>query len=424
MERTLPNYWRDIAWQATGSSLAQVVGVVGMPILTRLYAPEDFAVQALFIQVVTYATAVVTWRYEYFVQLPRLNDDTRALNRLVLLLGTLAVMALTPILFVYRDALALQLGNQDVAPWLFLAPVTAVLVSWAIAAQNNAQRAGDFRSSGLSELVAKLTYVFTGIAGALMRLGILGLILTTATGAIGKCAYVLARSPRLADGPFRMELEPMRRVGSRYGRLATSTVLAHVLTTSAIAVPQVAMAHLYGADVLGQFALVLATIYLPSALVGAAIGHVYYQRAAKLWAEGQPFFGLWRTTVQKLLWVGIPVYGLVALLSGLAYPFIFGAPWGLAGEFAMWMAVAAFASFVSSPMDRTCLIVGAGMYAIFWSLFRAVSTVFVVWLAWLESFAYSSFVVALVIQMCAAYGIDLWMSRRFSQGRLGAFGSS
>lgn len=92
------SYWRDVAWQFSGSSLAQLVGIAGLPVLTRLYTPEDFAVQSLFLQVVTYATAVVTWRYEYFVQLPKSEDDVRALNRLVLILGCMTVLIATPLL--------------------------------------------------------------------------------------------------------------------------------------------------------------------------------------------------------------------------------------------------------------------------------------------------------------------------------------
>lgn len=419
--RPIRNYWRDIAWLASGSTLAQLVGIAGFPILTRLYSPGDFAVQALFLQVVTLATAVVTWRYEYFVQLPKSDDDALALNGLVMCLGLFAVLILSPLFWIFQEGIAERIGNRDVGRWLVLAPATAVLVSWGIASQNNAQRLGDFKTSGLAELTGKLAYVISGIAGALVQLGTAGLVVTTAIGAILKSACVFLFSPMVGTQRLRIRAEPMQQVRTRYGRLATSTVFAHLLAASSVTVPQVAMAHLYGADAVGQFALVLATIYLPSGLLGAAIGQVYYQRAAQQWADGSSFFALWRATVNKLLIIGVPVYGMAALLSGFAYPYVFGSQWHLAGEFATWMSLAAFGSFVSSPMDRTCLVVGAGSYLMIWSAYRALSTLFVAWLGWSQGFTPSSFVVAMVIQMSVTYGIDLWMSFRFSQGRLGVF---
>jgi teichuronic acid exporter len=416
------SYWRDVAWQSSGSSLAQLVGIAGLPVLTRLYAPEEFAVQSLFLQVVTYATALVTWRYEYFIQLPKLDADVRALNRLVLVLGCITVLAFTPLLWVFRNAFAVPLGNPDVAPWLFLAPATAVFFSWAVAAQNNAQRHADFRTSGLSELVGKLAYVSTGIVGALLHPGAVGLMITTAVAALGKSGFVLLRWPTWLRSPLRPEVDSVRSVQRHYGRLATSTVISHVLSTSAFAIPQIAIARLYGADVLGQFALALATVFLPSGLIGGAIGQVYYQRAAKQWADGSAFLPLWGDMVRKLLMIGVPIYAAVALLSEAAYPFVFGAQWHLAGEFAGWMALAAFVSFVSSPMDRTCLIVGAASYSIVWSIYRLLSTVVLVWLASALDFSPMSFVIAFIAQLSLTLGVDMWMSCRFSQGRLNFFG--
>jgi teichuronic acid exporter len=419
--RRVSDYWRDVAWQSSGTTLAHVVSIAGIPVLTRLYTPEDFAIQSLFLQVVNYATALVTWRYEYFVLLPKEEEDVRALNRLVLVLGSSAALAFTPVFWIFRDTLAVPLGNSDVANWLFLVPLTAVLFSWAVAAQNNAQRLADFRTSGFSELVGKLAYVATGILGALAHPGAVGLIVTTAVAAIGKSGFVLLRRPIWRRAPLRAEAGSVRRVRRQYGRLATSTVTSHVLSTSAFAIPQIAIAQLYGAEVLGQFALVMATIFLPSGLLGTAIGQVYYQRAAREWAEGRTFFTLWRDMVRKLLLIGTPVYLVGALLSGVAYPFVFGDQWHLAGEFGAWMAIAAFVTFVSAPMDRTCLIVGAASYSMLWGLYRLISAVLMIWLASAFELSPTGFVQAFVAQMCVALGIDLWMSRMFSQGRLGVF---
>jgi O-antigen/teichoic acid export membrane protein len=419
--RRFSSYWRDVAWQSSGASLAQLGGIAGMPLLTRLYSPEDFAVQSLFLQVVTYTTALVTWRYEYFVQLPKSDDDARALNRLVAVIGFITALVCTPVLWIFKSAIAAQLGNPDVAPWLILAPLTAVLFSWTVAAQNNAQRRADFKTSGLSELVGKLAYVATGIIGALVHPGAGGLVVTTAVAAVGKSGFILLQRQTRERAPPPTDAGAVRRVQRYYGRLATSTVASHVLSTSAFAIPQVAIARLYGADALGQFALVMATVFLPSGILGNAIGQVYYQRAAKQWAEGSMFLTLWRDMVRKLLMIGVPVFATVALLSEVAYPLVFGEQWRLAGEFGTWMATAAFVSFVSSPMDRTCLIVGAAYYSILWSAFRVLSTVVVVWLASELGLPLSSFIILFVGQMCLALCIDLWMSYRFSQGRLRIF---
>ena len=137
------SYWRDVIWQASGNSLAQAVGVLGIPIMTRLYTPQDFAIQSLFIQLVTLSTAIVTWRYEYFVQLPRARGNVRALNGLIAILGVLSIVVLSPIFWLIREPLAHLMGTTALASWLVFVPITAVLISWALATQSNAQRFGE-----------------------------------------------------------------------------------------------------------------------------------------------------------------------------------------------------------------------------------------------------------------------------------------
>ena len=74
MSISSPRYWRDVLLQASGNSVAQLIGIAGIPVLTRLYTPEAFAVQGVFIQLVMFFAAIVTLRFEYFT--PLLNDES------------------------------------------------------------------------------------------------------------------------------------------------------------------------------------------------------------------------------------------------------------------------------------------------------------------------------------------------------------
>ena len=412
--RPLSAYWRDVAWQASGNTLAQAIGVLGIPLLTRLYIPEDFAIQSLFIQAVIFASGVMTWRYEFFIQLPKTDADARGLHQLVLILGGASAVAMTPLVWVYRFDVAHLMGNEGLAPWLVGAPMTAFLMSFALSVQHLTQRSRDFKTSGMSELASKGVYIGTGILGVLAGQGPAGLVATTAFSALGKIAWLSWKRGANLVTPW-LAMAKILRQAKTYRRLASSLVVSHMLTTCASAIPLIAMVRLYGAEVLGQFALVMSTVFLPSGILGAAIGQVYYQRAAEMWSHSSDFSRLFNQTAGKLIVIGVPVYGLAAVLSPFIYPLVFGAIWRQAGEFAVWMSIAAFCSFVSSPLDRTCLIVGAWWYPMFWHAFRALSAVAVVWAAWTWDWPVTWFVPALVIQMCLAYVLDFMMEFLFSK---------
>ena len=419
MFKRLSGYWHDVAWQASGNASAQLVGIIGIPILSRLYSPAEFATQSLFIQVVTYATALMTWRYEFFLQLPKEDEDARSLNDLVLGLGITNTVLLSAFVWVFRFELADALGNNELAGWLGIAPATAFLVSLALCNQHRVQRSRGFKETGISQLVGQSSYVATAISGALANLGATGLMVATAFSATGKIVWLKLRF-RTASGsrePAHRRFQNAGRMAGLYLKLATSTVVSHLFSTTATTIPLVAIARMYGTNELGQYALVLATIYLPSGLLGAAIGQVYYQRAVEAWANGRSFLPLWKSTVAKLLLIGVPVYSLASLLSPIAYPLVFGNQWDQAGEFARYISIAALCSFISSPLDRTRLIVGAWIYSLVWSAFRVISALVVVALGVRLSLPVMSFMLALMAQMCLVYLIDLAMGYRFSKMR-------
>lgn len=420
----LSSYWRDIAWQASGNSLAQLVGVLGIPILSRLYSPSDFGTQSLFIQVSVFAAGLMTLRFEYFVQLPETEHDAGALSRLMIALGLMATLVLTPLAWIWRNELADLLGDAKLVPWLVGVPATSFLVSCALLTQHWAQRRRNYRASGVSELVGKASYIGAGLAGALFSFQPGGLIAATAFSALGKIAWLTTRSGlRPAQEQcinsltvdWRRDATLMVRVARLYQRQSASMVLSHILSTLTGMVPVIVIAHLYGSSVLGQYALVMATVFLPSGLVGTAIGQVYYQRAAADYARHVSIFPLWRSIAAKLAIIGAPLYALIALLSPFAYPFLFGDAWGIAGNIAPMIAITAFFSFASAPMDRTSLIVAAWWYLPIWHTARVITVVFTTALAWLNGWYFEVYIWALVAQHCLAYSIDFLANLHFSK---------
>ncbi len=417
-------YWRDVAWLASGNAMAQAIGVVAMPFLTRLYSPTDFALQNLFLQVMGFAVALLTWRYEYFVQLPKEDIYATRLLRLVLCLGTLGSVLTTPILWLFQDTLADWLGVPMLKTWLVFVPFTAALISFSIAIQNFAQRQGQYRHSSLSELANKGTYVGTALAGYWIFPTPAGLIMSTGLGAISKIIWLSrlwTNEPVIENR--RLNILPcldtkktgsMRLIARIYFRLSGSMVVSHLLLSCTAIIPSLFIARAYGNENLGQFALVASTIYLPSGLIGSAIGQVYYQRAAERRSTGKSFGDLWYVTAKKLIFVGLPIYTILAIISPWVYPFIFGASWVDAGRYASLMAIGAFFSFTTSPLDRGCLVVDAWWYVLGWHFSRALTTALVAWLAWVYSWNIYIFLTALIIQMSLMYLIDYWMNWRFS----------
>ena len=115
-------YWKDIVLQASGNTIAQFVGIIFMPLLTRLYNPESFALQAIFIQSVILLTAFVTFRFEYFLQLVRSNEEANSLILWILRIGLVMTIVLSVIILLLDKYDFFIYFGIESSEYLYLAP--------------------------------------------------------------------------------------------------------------------------------------------------------------------------------------------------------------------------------------------------------------------------------------------------------------
>ena len=406
-------YWKDVAWLSSGTVVSQVIMLATMPLFSRIFVPKDFAVQNLFGQIVNLLAVVATLRYEYFIQLPKQDDDALLLLKLVAILGFLVTSVLTAGLWLFRDTIASWAGDTALSPWLVFMPVTAATMSLAVALQGWTQRKLFFRRSGEAEVVGRAGYAGTILAGWFFLPGAGGLVLGWLGAALGKIVW-LSRSIRWKSYGGYSDFVRVARV---YVRLGGSLVLSHGLLACTVAIPSIFISRIYGPEILGQYALSYLVVYFPSALLGGAIGNVYYQRAAERWALGFSFGDIWRSTAKKLLLIGIPLYSAAILTMPWLLPMLFGNIWGPAGYYSAILAVGAFFSFATSPMGWACVVVEVWWYLPLWHGARTVTTGMVAGMALFFQWDINAFITALVLQQTALYLIDAWAEWRFAHRR-------
>ncbi len=408
-------YLRDVLFQASGNTAAQLLGIAAMPILTRLYAPSDFAAFNLFSQAVAALTILMTFRYEYLVMLPASHLEAMSVLKLTFLLGAAHTIWMTPLLATMPSDWPWLHSTGPISDWLWLAPISALAFSLAVGKQQVVQRHGDFRSSAMAEFIGRCAYVGSALLGVLALPNLAGMMLSTLSSSLGKLAWLRHRGAEMHKPLWRIAEAP---IASSIHRLALSTSAANLISLISGIVPMIFIANRYGASALGQYGLVVSTLFLPSTLLGQAIGQVFYQRASAHAAENKEFSGLLVKTAINLSLVGVPIYILVWLLSPIMYPIVFGVEWEPSGEMARWLSIAACIGLITTPLDKTSLVKGVWWYLPFWHSLRSITAVIMVIVAENNNATIIEYLKLLSLQTGFLYGMDLFFSYKFSkQGR-------
>ena len=79
------NYLRNLGWQGMGNVSAQIVNVVSLPIITRLFTPADIGMLRVFIEALAFTTILISFRVEHIIMLPKRKNDAveQSLRKLI-----------------------------------------------------------------------------------------------------------------------------------------------------------------------------------------------------------------------------------------------------------------------------------------------------------------------------------------------------
>jgi len=117
---------RDVAIVATGTAGAQIINVVFLPLITRLYGPEAFGVLGVFMSVAGILIPIAALTYPLAIVLPEEDRDAKALIILSILISFLLAVIVGVVLLQFKDWIVPRFGLESVGDFLLLLPLVMV----------------------------------------------------------------------------------------------------------------------------------------------------------------------------------------------------------------------------------------------------------------------------------------------------------
>lgn len=348
---------RGVASLAVGAGLAQAIPVLSAPILSRLYAPPEFATFAIFVSLSNLGAIFATARYELAIILPAEEADAHA--ALVLALG-LALFACG--IFALVGAAVHLTGHHVFGSFLSEAYAWPTLVATGLVGvqqvffywENRKQR---YREVAVSRVTQAVTTLLVGIGAAGDRFGMNGLVLGNVLGLLAACGFLGWNAHRL-DRPFSTWPGRARigRVAREYRRFPTLTVPHATMDSVQSNVVLYLLDRYFGAAAVGLFSFSLRVLKTPAGLVGAAISQVFYRDAAAKFNRTGNIVPELRSTMLVLAAVSFPAFAAIMAFAPSAAAFIFGRSWTDAGQVITALTPWILMNFILSPVTRTPLI--------------------------------------------------------------------
>ena len=342
----------DVLKMASAPLFTQTLGIILMPIVTRLYDPAAYGTFSLFGSIVMPIAVFVGLGYSGSIVLPQ-RDEVASNMLCVSLSITLLMIALTiPLIWFGSDLLLHLLKAPELGRYLWLIPVDVLahglyisFRSWnvrnrrfgriAISRISNAVvNKGVLIGAGSSGLATPGSLILGGIAGSLAMSGVLGGRIWQESGQLFKRSI---RWRSMVQGMKRYRKFPMYNLWTNvFARLSNSMTIF-------------LFAMYFSQSVIGHYGLGLVVLSMPATFVGSSIGEVFYQRAARARHEGTRASLVENLFVQMARISMLP-FLLLAVNGDGFFALVFGGNWVEAGIYAQILSFKLFISFIIIPL--------------------------------------------------------------------------
>ena len=385
VNRLLPraSFARSVGVLAGGTAAAQAIGVLVLPVITRLYTPADLSLLAVYSSILGFVAVVACLRLDIAIPLPERDEDAANLLALALLCCTAFAALAALAVWWFPRHIVKAISQPGLQPFLWMIPLGIWLASaysavqfWAIRKKRFTEITKTRLSQTLGSVAAQLGFGLWGVVGPFGLL--LGQLINSGAGifGLGRIAW------RYEGHSFRQvsvaNMLSVLRAHDRFPKYSTFEALAN---NAGIQLPILFIAAVAMGSEAGYIFLAMRVMGVPMTLIGGAVSQVYLSRAPGELREQS--LGLFTENIfSNLVRLGVGPLIFIGIVAPAIFPFIFGAKWQRAGELVTWMTPWFIFQFLSSPISMVMHITGNQRKMLLLTFFGGMLRLAAVIMAW------------------------------------------
>ncbi len=352
---------RNVITVAFGSVGAQAITMALMPVVTRLYSPEAFGVLGAFAGIITVLMPVAALTYPMAIVLPKSDRDAIGLAKLSLKLALITSVIVALALTLFGGEIAHLLNATDAQSYLLLVPVAMFFSAIHQVTEQLGFRFHQFRWSAKAALLQSTLINTSKVAiGYYYPTGFALVSLQTITAATHGMFIWLGIRTTVERQVKKDYISKSTSAGdlvktySDFAKFRAPQVLINAISQS---LPVLMLATFFGTVAAGYFALARTAVGIPSALLGKAVGDVFYPKISAAASNDEELYPLVKKAVLLLSAAGVIPFSVVIIFGPLLFSLVFGSEWETAGEYARWLAVWMFFMYINSPAVKSIAVV-------------------------------------------------------------------
>lgn len=347
-------FLKNILIVTGGNVLAKIVVIFAMPILTRLYSPEDFGIFSVFTAITGIFASIITLRYAVTISLVKNENSAENLLKLSLLV-TLIMSFSSFVIIQLSGKNLLEYANMvKIEPYLWLLPIVLMATGCYQSINYWALRKKQFSAITRSTIVRSLYSTLTKLILGLLKvkpLGLLiGVVIQEISGVFSLFKNLLKERPNFFK---KMDWISIFALAKRYKKFPLIQSWSQLLLATSSQSPVLLLGYFYGLEVAGVFALAQNMLSIPMNLIGQSVAQVYFAEICKLGKqEPKKIYDLSISMMTKMFLISIFPVLILVMAGPVIFEFTFGQEWADSGVYVRYLSILLIMQFITSPLGN------------------------------------------------------------------------
>lgn len=333
-EKLLPrnNFSKSVSLLMGGTIIVQLLQLMIMPVLTRLYSPDAFGVFASFSSAVALLSIISCLSYEQAIPIPRSEKEAIGLVRLSFLLLISLSVILMILMFFLGDYFLRELHLQALMSYKYILILAVFLVGAFNIFNNFAIRERRFKAISVVSIYKGVTLiVFQLVLYSFNALGLIfGFLIGSFVGILKLKKIYKEKTKLRVKQKLHIILLSSIAILKKYHNFPFYSMPNVLLNSLGRELPVILLAAFFSPAIAGLFYLANRVVQMPVSLVVGAIASVIKGHVPSIYRDGNLASFFLEMNNQLLKIFSIPLAILAATLP-VVFVLIFGDEWQEAG---------------------------------------------------------------------------------------------
>lgn len=353
-------FLKSVSVLVGGTVFAQIIGFICLPILTRLYTPEDYSILGVYVAIVSILAVVSCLRFDIAIPVAIESNEARNIFYLALISNIIfSILILLSIYLSYEYISNVEI-IRELSFLIWLIPLGVFFNGLYSALQFWATRDKKFKLIAKTRITQAVFSNTTSISLAIYGLGFAGLIL----GQLLSYSGGILRLLRNAVNNKESTNLTLKETFLKYKNFPKYSTWEGLANTSAIQLPLIIISIFLVGPEVGYIMLAMKVLGIPMGLIGSAISQVYLSQASE-YHNNKKLFSYTLEILKKILKIVFLPFLFLMVSSPYIFGYIFGKEWNEVGLYIMAMIPWYFMQILSSPISMALHVLSKQKLALF-----------------------------------------------------------